>query len=190
MATETQEHVNRYLEGVDYPASKDDLVSTARSNDAPRDFIKRLVDLPITEYLDPERVGQALDALRPPASASGRVADEGERAADESEEVAEESEAVADESEGVGDDFRERVMEAIRTEWDERRPSGSVGTVDSKDIYERLVAEGVDVPRGAMARTLEKLRDEGRISGAPYHAPTEVSIHGAWSIIEPGWERL
>ena len=93
-------------------------------------------------------------------------------------------------NEVVADDLKERVMEAIRAEWDKTRPSGGVGTVDSKDVYEHLIAEGVDVPQGAMESILEKLRDEGRISGAPYHAPAGIPIHGAWSIVEPGWERL
>ena len=162
MASETEKHVQQYLDGVDYPASKDELVSTAKSNEAPHDFIKRLVDLPIIEYPDPERVRESLDGLRPPSPAS----------------------------EVVADDLKERVMEAIRAEWEKTRPSGGVGTVDSKDVYERLIAEGVDVPQGAMESILEKLRDEGRISGAPYHAPADIPIHGAWSIVEPGWERL
>ncbi len=162
MASETEKHVQQYLQGVNYPASKDDLVSAAKSNGAPHDFIKRLVDLPITEYSDPERVRESLDGLRPPRSAS----------------------------EAVVDDLEEKVMEAIRDEWDKTRIPGGVGTVDSKDVYERLIAEGVDVPQGAMKSILEKLRDEGRISGAPYHDPAGIPIHGAWSIIEPGWQRL
>ena len=171
MASETEKHVQQYLEGVDYPASKDELVSTAKSNEAPHDFIKRLVDLPIIESPDPERVRESLDGLRPPKPAS---------------DVRPPSPA----SEVVADDLKERVMEAIRAEWEKTRPSGGVGTVDSKDVYERLIAEGVDVPRGAMESILEKLRDEGRISGAPYHDPAGIPIHGAWSIIEPGWEQL
>ena len=171
MASEYENHLQRYLQGVDYPASKDDLVSVAKGNDAPYEFIKGLVDLPITEYSDPERVGQALDGLRPPQAGSEVLRPQVGR-----------EEAV--------DDLKERIMEAIRAEWDKtRRPSG-VGTVDSKNVYERLVAEGVDVPRGAMEKVLEKLREERRISGAPYHAPMDVAVHGAWSIIEPGWKQM
>lgn len=66
MASETEQSVRRYLEGVDYPATKEDLVSAARDNDAPPGFIKRLVDLPITDYPDPEEVAAAMDGLRPP----------------------------------------------------------------------------------------------------------------------------
>jgi hypothetical protein len=172
MASETEKHVQRYLEGVDYPASKDELVSAARSNEAPQDFIERLVDLPITKYSDPERVRESLDGLRRPQPGSeGRPPQAGSKVA-------------------VDDLLKERVMEAIRAEWDKTRPPGGVGTVNSKDVYEHLIAEGVDVPRGAMESILEKLRDEGRISGTPYHDPTSIPIHGAWSIIEPGWERL
>ena len=172
MASETEKHVQQYLQGVNYPASKDDLVSAAKSNDAPHDFIKRLVDLPITEYADPERVRESLDGLRPPQPGSeGRLPQAG------SEEV-------------VADDLKEKVMETIQAEWDKTRLPGGVGTVDSKDVYERLIAEGVDVPQGAMKSILERLRDEGQISGAPYHDPAGIPIHGAWSIIEPGWQRL
>ena len=171
MASEYEKHLQRYLQDVDYPASKDDLVSAAKGNDAPYDFIKGLVDLPITEYSDPERVRQALEGLRPSQGGSEDLRRQVGR-----------EEAL--------DDLRERVMEAIQAEWDKtRRPSG-VGTVDSKDVYERLVAEGVDVPRGAMESVLEKLREERRISGAPYHAPMGIAVHGAWSIIEPAWKRL
>jgi uncharacterized protein DUF2795 len=42
MTPETQkENVQQYLEGIDYPASKDELFSTAESNDAPDNFFKR-----------------------------------------------------------------------------------------------------------------------------------------------------
>ena len=171
MASETEKHVQQYLAGVDYPASKAELVSAAKSSEAPHDFIKRLVDLPITEYSDPERVRESLDGLRRPEPGS-------------------EGRPPQAESKVAADDLKERVMEAIRAEWDKTRPPGGVGTVNSKDVYERLIAEGVDVPRGAMESILEKLRDEGRISGAPYHDPAGIPIHGAWSIIEPGWEQL
>lgn len=109
MASETEKHVQQYLQGVNYPASKDDLVSAAKSNGAPHDFIKRLVDLPITEYSDPERVRESLDGLRPPRSASEVRTP---RSASE---------------EAVADDLEEKVMEAIRAEWDKTRIPGGVG---------------------------------------------------------------
>ncbi len=39
---ESQRKVQQYLQGVDYPADKEDLISTAKSNNAPQDFIQEL----------------------------------------------------------------------------------------------------------------------------------------------------
>jgi Lon protease-like protein len=63
MASETEQEVRRYLKDIEYPASKDDLVSVARSNDAPQELIQKLVDLTIKEYSDPEEVAVAMDSL-------------------------------------------------------------------------------------------------------------------------------
>ena len=62
VASETEQEVRRYLKDVQYPASKDDLVSVARSNDAPQEFIEKLVDFTIKDYSDPEEVTVALDS--------------------------------------------------------------------------------------------------------------------------------
>ena len=64
VAPETEQEVRRYLNDVQYPASKDDLVSAARSNDAPEELIKDLVTLSIREYSDLEDVAVAVDNLR------------------------------------------------------------------------------------------------------------------------------
>ena len=57
VAPETEQEVRRYLNDVQFPASKDDLVSAARSNDAPEELIKDLVmTLTIREYSDLEDV--------------------------------------------------------------------------------------------------------------------------------------
>jgi hypothetical protein len=54
----------RYFEGVDYPASKADLLTAAQANNAPESFITRLRDLPEgSEFSGPE---EAADALREP----------------------------------------------------------------------------------------------------------------------------
>jgi hypothetical protein len=66
MASETEKDVRQYLQGVDYPAGKGDLVEAAKSNDAPQGFMERLVDLPIIEYSDPDQVVEALDGSQPP----------------------------------------------------------------------------------------------------------------------------
>jgi len=62
--SETEQEVRRYLDEVEYPASKDDLVSVARSNNVPEELIKGLVALAIREYSDPEDVAMALDSHR------------------------------------------------------------------------------------------------------------------------------
>jgi hypothetical protein len=60
-ASETEQEVRRYLNDVQFPASKDDLVSAARSNDAPEELIKDLVmALTIREYSDLEDVAVAV----------------------------------------------------------------------------------------------------------------------------------
>ncbi|HVF01177.1 MAG TPA: DUF2795 domain-containing protein [Rubrobacteraceae bacterium] len=64
MAPQTEQEVRRYLNDIQYPASKDDLVSAARSNDAPEELIKDLVTLTIREYSDLEDVAVAVDGLR------------------------------------------------------------------------------------------------------------------------------
>ncbi len=65
MASETEQQIRRYLQDVQFPASKNDLVSAATSNDAPEELIKQLVDLPIKEFSDLEEVAEAVDNLRP-----------------------------------------------------------------------------------------------------------------------------
>ncbi len=51
--------LQKYLKGVDYPASKEDLVSAAEENDAPEDVIDALQDLTEDEFDDPTAVQQA-----------------------------------------------------------------------------------------------------------------------------------
>jgi hypothetical protein len=65
VAPETEQEVRRYLNDVQFPASKDDLVSAAKSNDAPEELIKDLVmTLTIREYSDLEDVAVAVGGLR------------------------------------------------------------------------------------------------------------------------------
>ena len=42
---ETQRNVQRHLQDVDYPANKEDLISVAKSNDAPQDVTQELKGL-------------------------------------------------------------------------------------------------------------------------------------------------
>jgi hypothetical protein len=52
-------------------------------------------------------------------------------------------------------DLKTKIMALIEEGWDRNRPPGGVGTTDSATIYTRLLAEGMDVPPGAMARILD-----------------------------------
>lgn len=51
--------VEKYLKGVDYPASKDDLIKKARSNGAPEDVIDILNDLTESRFNSPIDVMKA-----------------------------------------------------------------------------------------------------------------------------------
>jgi hypothetical protein len=82
-------------------------------------------------------------------------------------------------------DLKTKIMALIEEGWDRNRPPGGVGTTDSATIYTRLLAEGMDVPPGAMARILEDLYAEGQITG-PQPADREGrQLHGGRAIIEP-----
>jgi Protein of unknown function (DUF2795) len=51
--------VQRYLRGVDYPASKDDLASTAEGNGAPGDLVERIRGLQRERFDGPDDVMEA-----------------------------------------------------------------------------------------------------------------------------------
>ncbi len=65
MASETEQDLRRYLEGVHFAASQEDLVSIAMSNGAPEGLIEHLEDLPRKEFSNLEEVAEAIDDLRP-----------------------------------------------------------------------------------------------------------------------------
>ncbi len=52
--------VQTHLKGVDYPATKDELISTADDNDAPDDIIEMLQSMPGEQYGGPDEVMEAL----------------------------------------------------------------------------------------------------------------------------------
>lgn len=56
----TPPEVEAYLAGVEYPASRDDLIENARSEGAERDVLARLEALEDREYSSPTDVAQAL----------------------------------------------------------------------------------------------------------------------------------
>ncbi len=53
----------QYLEGVDYPANKEELISAAESNGAPETMIRMLGGLSRSEYSDPEELAADLRAF-------------------------------------------------------------------------------------------------------------------------------
>jgi hypothetical protein len=79
------------------------------------------------------------------------------------------------------------VWVAIEDEWDSMRPEGGVGTTHSRNVYERLRTEGVEVPPGAMNDILADLHNKGLIRGAGFHDREGIREHGARAIIEPEW---
>jgi hypothetical protein len=52
--------VQKYLSGVDYPATKDQLVEHARSRSAPEEIIDQLSSLPDDTYDGPNKVSRAI----------------------------------------------------------------------------------------------------------------------------------
>jgi hypothetical protein len=52
--------VQKHLKGVDYPASRDELVETAERNGASPELVEALRDLPGSEYDGPDDVMEAL----------------------------------------------------------------------------------------------------------------------------------
>jgi hypothetical protein len=56
------DEAGQYLQGVEYPASKEDLVSAAEGNGAPEELVERLGTLGRAEFSGPEEVAAELRA--------------------------------------------------------------------------------------------------------------------------------
>jgi hypothetical protein len=52
--------VQKHLSGVDYPASKDEIVSSAESNGAPQEIIEALQQTEAVQFDGPDEVMEAL----------------------------------------------------------------------------------------------------------------------------------
>jgi Protein of unknown function (DUF2795) len=64
MASEPEQELRRYLEGVDFAANTEDLIAIAMHNEAPEDLIDQLEELPRKEFEDLEEVVEAIKDLR------------------------------------------------------------------------------------------------------------------------------
>jgi hypothetical protein len=58
--TQDARDIHSYLEGVDYPATKDELITTAEANDAPDEVIARLQATSGEQFEDPEELTEAI----------------------------------------------------------------------------------------------------------------------------------
>ena len=56
------DEATQYLEGVDYPASKEDLASAAEDNGAPDELVERIRTLGRPDFSGPEEVVAELEA--------------------------------------------------------------------------------------------------------------------------------
>ena len=52
--------VQKHLSGVDYPASKDEVIQTAESNDAPQEILEALQGMSAEQFEGPSDVQAAL----------------------------------------------------------------------------------------------------------------------------------
>ena len=57
------DEAQKYLEGVEYPASKETLLSTAEGNDAPGELIELIEGVPLGEFSGPEELMNHLRAI-------------------------------------------------------------------------------------------------------------------------------
>ena len=60
--------------------------------------------------------------------------------------------------------------------------ANSPGTIESKTVYDRLVAEGEAIPAGSMNDLLTRLKNQGYIRGPGAHGRSEISKHGNFII--------
>ncbi len=82
-------------------------------------------------------------------------------------------------------ELREKIIEIIEDEWNKTRQPGGGGVTDFETVHNRLVADEIEVPPGAMADILEALHREGRIWGTPTDNTEAGQIQGPRPIIEP-----
>lgn len=55
--------------------------------------------------------------------------------------------------------------------------------IESREIYDRLIGKGIDVPEGAMGEIFASLKKRGLIRGIGKMNREEALRHGHWSIM-------
>lgn len=63
MANSSPIEVQKFLKGVDYPATKEDLIDKARENGAKKEIISLIEDLKEDEFANPAEVSKAVGHL-------------------------------------------------------------------------------------------------------------------------------
>lgn len=59
MAREQPSNIENHLQGIDYPATKQDLLTVAEANNAPENVIETLQGMPSQQYEGPDDVMKA-----------------------------------------------------------------------------------------------------------------------------------
>jgi hypothetical protein len=72
---------------------------------------------------------------------------------------------------------RQRCIEIICEEW-----TKSIGVVESRDVYERLMDEGINPPPGAMDALLTSLEQQGLVNAARMLGEAAIAEHGNMAI--------
>jgi repressor of nif and glnA expression len=60
------------------------------------------------------------------------------------------------------------------------KASSDADGISSQDVYDQLIARGMQIPEGAMRQTLDSLRQRGLISGEPVVDRDDVKTNGAY----------
>jgi hypothetical protein len=63
MANSSPIEVQKYLKGIDYPATKKDLLEKARSNGANKEILSLIEDLKEDKFANPAEVSKGIGAL-------------------------------------------------------------------------------------------------------------------------------
>jgi len=81
--------------------------------------------------------------------------------------------------------FQEQMLDTLARLWQQQRERE---VLDSRDVYDALIADGVPIPVGALDRIFTDLQDRLLIEAVAYADPAGVRAHGARLIlrVSPG----